>query len=73
MSNSPLDIARSVLQDVLSCPVLVTTDFAPTLDAFEREACLDRHLQPAFSVNYLRTFVRQMEPQVVHQDRKSVV
>ena len=67
MSNSPLDIARSVLQDVLSCPVLVTTDFAPTLDAFEREACLDRHLQPAFSVNYLRTFVRQMEPQVVHQ------
>lgn len=67
MSDSTLDIARSVLQDVLSCRVVISTDMPAALDAFEREACLDPRLQPAFSANYLRPFVRQMAPQEVQQ------
>jgi len=65
--NAALDTACSVLQDVLSCRILLSDDIAGTLDAFERDACLDPHLQPAFTATFLRTFVRQMEPQVVHQ------
>lgn len=67
MSESTLDIARSVLQDVLSCPVVTGDDIPEMLEAFERDACLDPRLQPAFGARYLRAFVRQMEPQTAHQ------
>lgn len=67
MSESPLDTGRAVLADVLSCPIRLTEVNHSALVDFQEEACLDPRLQPAFTATYLREFVRQMEPQVVHE------
>ncbi|UOQ89165.1 helix-turn-helix transcriptional regulator [Agromyces endophyticus] len=68
---APLDAAlepiATTVAEVLSCPVQLTTDIPSALDAFEAAHCLDPRLQPAFSAAVLRGFVREMEPQIVHE------
>ncbi|MGF0116983.1 helix-turn-helix transcriptional regulator [Promicromonospora sp. Marseille-Q5078] len=67
-STAPgLETVRAVLAQVLSCPVVVTDDVPSALADFETAHCLDPHLQPAFTATALRAFVREMEPQVVHE------
>lgn len=64
------DPVTVALSHVMSCPVEITDDVATQLDAFESAHCLDPHLQPAFTAKALRGFVRDMEPQVVHEIRE---
>jgi AraC-like DNA-binding protein len=64
---APLETVRAVLAEVLSCPVVLTAEIPAALAAFETAHCLDRQLQPAFTATALRAFVREMEPQVVHE------
>jgi AraC family transcriptional regulator len=67
MTGSSIDAARSVVQDVLSCPVRLGTETSEMLSALEEDACLDPRLQPAFTAAYLRRFCGEMEPQVAHE------
>lgn len=53
--------------EILSCPVQLTSDFGPALDAFEAAHCLNPRIQPAFTTVVLRKFVREIEQQVVHE------
>ncbi|MEL7975245.1 helix-turn-helix transcriptional regulator [Isoptericola sp. F-RaC21] len=62
-----LDQVCAVLAQVLSCPVVLTAQVPSALADFEAAHCLDPHLQPAFTAAALRAFVREMEPQVVHE------
>lgn len=66
-SGASLEAIGAVLAEVLSCPVVVTTDVPSALDAFEAAHCLDPRIQPAFTATTLRGFVREMAPQVVHE------
>ncbi|WP_082571301.1 helix-turn-helix transcriptional regulator [Agromyces sp. Root1464] len=66
-AERPLEAVSGVLAEVLSCPVVVTTDIAATLEAFEAAHCLDPRIQPAFTATTLRGFVRDMAPQIVHE------
>ncbi|MFI9486634.1 helix-turn-helix domain-containing protein [Promicromonospora sp. NPDC052451] len=65
----PLEAVRAVLGGVLSCPVVLvrTSGIPAALADFETAHCLDPRLQPAFTTAALRAFVREMEPQVVHE------
>jgi AraC family transcriptional regulator len=65
--TDPLGAVRAALEEVLSCPVVLTSDLPATLTDFESTHCLDPRLQPAFTAASLRTLVREMEPQVVHE------
>jgi AraC family transcriptional regulator len=69
-ADAALETIGAVLAEVLSCPVVVTADLAPTLDAFEAAHCLDPRLQPAFTATTLRGFAREMAPQVIHEIRE---
>jgi len=62
-----LEALRAVLAQVLSCPVVLTAEIPAALADFEATHCLDPRLQPAFTSTALRAFVREMEPQVVHE------
>lgn len=62
-----LEAVRAVLAQVLSCPVVLTAEIPVALADFEAAHCLDPRFQPAFTATALRTFVREMEPQVVHE------
>lgn len=57
----------SVVHEMLSCPVVVTSDLPATLARFEEEHCLDPAIQPAFTAGTLQGFIRDMAPQVVHE------
>jgi len=65
--TTDLDQVCAVLAQVLSCPVVLTELVPSALADFETAHCLDPHLQPAFTATALRAFVREMEPQVVHE------
>lgn len=65
-----LEPIAAAVAEVLSCPIELTTDIAPALDAFESAHCLDPRIQPAFTASVLRGFVRDMDRQVVHEIRE---
>lgn len=62
-----LETIRAVLAEVLSCPVVLTAEIPGALTDFETAHCLDSRFQPALTATALRAFVREMEPQVVHE------
>jgi AraC family transcriptional regulator len=66
-AGGPLDAIGAVLAEVLSCPVVLTTEIPPALEAFQTAHCLDPRIQPAFTAAALRAFVQEMAPQVVHE------
>ncbi|GAA1057272.1 hypothetical protein GCM10017608_07130 [Agromyces luteolus] len=66
-SSATLEAVVAAVAQVLSCPVELAPDVAAALDAFEAAHCLDPRIQPAFTAAVLRGFVREMEPQVVHE------
>lgn len=66
-AGSPLEAIGTVLAEVLSCPVVLTTEIPPALEAFQTAHCLDPRIQPAFTAAALRAFVQEMAPQVVHE------
>ncbi|MBW9110339.1 helix-turn-helix transcriptional regulator [Microbacterium ureisolvens] len=55
------------LAEVLSCPVLVTSNVPEALAAFQEAHCLDPQIQPAFTAAALHEFVQGMPAQVVHE------
>ncbi|WP_353816505.1 helix-turn-helix transcriptional regulator [Agromyces sp. SYSU T00266] len=66
-SPATLEPVAVAVAEVLSCPVQLATDVAAALDEFEAAHCLDPRIQPAFTAAVLRGFVREMEPQAVHE------
>lgn len=66
-SSDALGSTISAVAQVLSAPVLVTRDIGAALDDFEAEHCFNAMIQPAFTAQALREFVRDMPPQVVHE------
>ncbi|WP_454854869.1 helix-turn-helix domain-containing protein [Promicromonospora soli] len=66
-SSVDLETIRAVLAEMLSCPVILTIEITSALADFETAHCLDPRFQPAFTATALRAFVREMEPQVVHE------
>lgn len=65
--DASLEPVIAVLAEVLSCPLVLTSDIDSALTTFERDHCLNPQLQPAFTVAALRSFVDGMPPQVVHE------
>ncbi|WP_350346777.1 AraC family transcriptional regulator [Agromyces sp. G08B096] len=69
-TQDALQPIAAAVGSVLSCPIELTTDIAPALDAFESAHCLDPRIQPAFTASVLRGFVRDLDRQVVHEIRE---
>lgn len=65
--DAALGPVLEALARVLSCAVVLTTDVDTALADFEREHCLNPHVQPAFTAVGLRTLVDDMPSQVVHE------
>ena len=67
MIDDALDSISRVLGEVLSSPVVLTTDADAALHAFQRDHCLDPRLQPSFTATAFREFVHDMPPHVIHE------
>lgn len=67
MAQSTIETTIDVLNQLLSCPVIVTDDVTSALRTFESEHCLSPQIQPAFTASALREFFREMPPNVVFE------